>query len=63
MATAEKKLYSLADYLHECATVHGVAEIELANHQLMAKMYSTDCEFYVLHTETNMKINLCQPCI
>ena len=37
----EKQLYPLSGFLHHCCTVHGVADIEIANHQLIAKMYPT----------------------
>lgn len=35
----DKKLISLAEYAHLCCTVHGVANFELANHQLLQKQY------------------------
>ena len=35
----EKKLLSLAEYAHLCCTVHGVANFELASHQLVQKQY------------------------
>lgn len=38
----QKKLFSVADFLHHACTVHGVAEVELANHQLIPKMYPVD---------------------
>ena len=38
----QKKLYSIADFLHHACTVHGVAEVELANHQLIPKTYPVD---------------------
>lgn len=37
----EKKLLSLAEFAHMCCTVHGVANFELANHQLVQKQYPT----------------------
>lgn len=33
----DRKLLSLADYLHQCATVHGVAEVEVIDHVLTPK--------------------------
>lgn len=38
----ERKVRCLADFLHECCVVHGVADIEIANHTLIAKYYATD---------------------
>ena len=38
----QRKLYCIADFLHHCCTVHGVAEIDFANHQLLPKMYPVD---------------------
>lgn len=35
--TKERKLLSLADFLRQCATVQGVAEVELADHVLTPK--------------------------
>ncbi|CAK9062220.1 unnamed protein product [Durusdinium trenchii] len=35
----EKKLMSLADFAHQICTVHGVADFELACHQISQKMY------------------------
>ena len=46
----QKKLYSLADFLHYCPTVHGVADVELANHQLNPKTYPTDPQLSILQT-------------
>lgn len=38
----ERKLYAIADFLHHCMTVHGVAEIDFSNHQLIQKTYPLD---------------------
>ena len=38
----ERKVRCIADFLHECCVVHGVADIEIANHTLIAKYYATD---------------------
>ena len=35
--TKDRKVLALSDYLHQCATVHGVAEVELADHVLTPK--------------------------
>lgn len=35
----EKKAMSLAEYIHLCSTVHGVANFEIANHTLLQKQY------------------------
>lgn len=37
-----KKIYCIADFLHYACTVHGVAEVELANHTLTPKMYPVE---------------------
>ena len=42
LVSSERKLYCIADFLHQCCTVHGVADIDFANHQLVPKMYPTD---------------------
>ena len=42
----ERKIYCISDFLHHCCTVHGVAEFEFANHQLIPKMYPTDRAFF-----------------
>ena len=47
----ERKVRCLADFLHECCVVHGVADIEIANHTLIAKYYATD----------SFKSNICLP--
>ena len=39
VVTAEKKLLSIADFAHQCCTVHGVANFTLANHELVQKQY------------------------
>lgn len=36
----EKKAMSLAEYIHLCSTVHGVANFEIANHTLLQKQYA-----------------------
>ena len=38
----ERKIYSIAEFLHHCCTIHGVAEIDFANHQLIPKTYPVD---------------------
>ena len=35
----ERKLLSLADFIHQMCTVHGLADFELAGHQLEQKQY------------------------
>lgn len=43
-----KKIYSIADFLHYACTVHGVAEVELTNHTLTPKMYPVEsCLIFV----------------
>ena len=42
LVSYERKLRSIADFLHHCCTVHGVADIDFANHSLVPKMYPTD---------------------
>ena len=50
----ERKIYCISDFLHHCCTVHGVAEFEFANHQLIPKMYSTDRAFFgVMRDQTD----------
>ncbi|CAK9075571.1 unnamed protein product [Durusdinium trenchii] len=39
LVSYERKLYAIADFLHHCMTVHGVAEIDFSNHQLIQKTY------------------------
>ena len=39
LVSDEKRLTSLCEFAHKCCTVHGVANFELANHQLDQKMY------------------------
>lgn len=50
LVSYERKLYSIADFLHHCCTVHGVAEIEIANHQLIPKVYPLDRAGLVLQS-------------
>ncbi|CAK9105978.1 FO synthase subunit 1 [Durusdinium trenchii] len=42
LVSYERKLYAIADFLHHCMTVHGVAEIDFSNHQLIQKTYPLD---------------------
>ena len=39
LVSHEKKLTSLADYIHKCCVVHGVAVVELLDHTLIQKEY------------------------
>ena len=36
----EQKLVSLADFIHQMCTVHGLADFELAGHQIEQKQYA-----------------------
>ncbi len=35
----EKKLCSVADFIHKCCAVHGVATVELLDHEMVQKEY------------------------
>ena len=39
LVSHEKKLMSLADFIHKCCVVHGVASIDLLDHTLIQKEY------------------------
>lgn len=35
----DRKCMAMAEFFHQCCTVHGVAEFELVNHLLIQKQY------------------------
>lgn len=39
LVVSEKKLVSLADYIHQCSVSHGFADFELINHVVTQKQY------------------------
>ena len=43
LVSHEKKLMSLADFIHKCCVVNGVASIELLDHTLIQKEYPVPC--------------------
>lgn len=39
LVSSERQLTSLAEFAHKCCTVQGIANFELANHEIQQKMY------------------------
>ena len=45
--TPDRKLMALCEFIHKSVTVGGIAEFELADHQVVQKQEAVTCRYYV----------------